>query len=96
MPLLALLNHALNFFAPALWLAIGLPTLALVFKRNRPLAPGFIAQAAIIFIGCAALLLAGLVLLGRDGHMLTYAAVVAAAASVQAFMTRAKTGRRGR
>ena len=53
------------------------------FKKNRPLAGGFIAWSAINFIVCLSVLIIGLILSGRDGKMLTYLAMVIASATVQ-------------
>ncbi len=78
-----LLNHLLNFMAPALAVAV----LLVLFSR---LLPGGVAskrgfgqliwvQIAINFIACLGALTAGLVLFGRDGKMLTYLALVVTA-----------------
>ncbi len=74
MSALALLNHAINFLAPALWLALLMPLLARVFMRIEPVAHTLSAQVAINFIVGSGVLIAGLVLFGRDGKMLTYLA----------------------
>ena len=82
-----LLNHLLNFMAPAALVA----ALLLMFSR---LLPGFFgsnkalvyvlwAQLAINFIVGVGVLAAGLVLLGRDGKMLTYLALMLAMATSQ-------------
>ena len=77
------MNHLLNFTAPAAMVALLLVLVARVFWRKESSALAWYAQAAIIFIvGCAALL-ASLWLLGRDGRMVGYGALVLAAASVQ-------------
>ncbi len=52
-------------------------------KQNKPIALGFAGLVAINFIVCCAVLVAGLVLTGRDGKMLTYLAMVLASAAVQ-------------
>ncbi len=83
MGILALLNHAINFAAPALWLALLVPLLSRIFMKNRAVAHTLSAQVAIHFgVGLLVLLL-GLALFGRDGKMLTYLAVVIAIASIQ-------------
>ncbi len=82
-----LTNHLLNFLAPAAVLALLLVLLTRVFARffksKRPLAQTLWAQAAIIFIANTGVLVAGLVIFGRDGKMLTYAAMVLVAALCQ-------------
>lgn len=83
---LALLNHAVNFLAPALWLALLLPMLLKIFIKKRPLSPGFIAQAAWLFIVGSFVLGFGLVLFGRDGKMPTYVALVLLCATAQWIM----------
>ncbi|MCB1977873.1 MAG: hypothetical protein KDF25_00520 [Burkholderiaceae bacterium] len=83
MDFLSALNHLLNFLAPALAvpLLLWLPARLLL---GRPAgAPRWWLQwlmqagAGIVVLG------AGLLLLGRDGKMLTYAALVLASASCQ-------------
>jgi hypothetical protein len=76
-------NHLLNFLAPAMAVALLVALFARLFKLNRPLAQRFIAQAAINFVACAAVLTAGLWFFGRDGKMATYVAMVLVSASVQ-------------
>jgi hypothetical protein len=75
-----LADHLLNLLAPAASMALLLTVLARLFpgffRSNKPLAQAWWAQAAINFIVGAGLLAAGLVLLGRDGKMLTYVGVV--------------------
>lgn len=80
---LDLLNHLLNFVAPALVLGVTLAYLAPVFMKNRAVARTRTAQAAINFIVGMLALVAGLVFFGRDGKMLSYAALVLAVASSQ-------------
>jgi hypothetical protein len=83
MGLLDLLNHLLNFVAPALALALALACLAPIFMKNKALAHGLAVQFAINFVVGVLALLAGLVLFGRDGKMASYAALVLATASSQ-------------
>jgi len=79
----ALLNHAINFVAPAAWLALLMPLLSRIFMKKRPVAHAFAAQVAIHFaVGVVALLI-GLALFGRDGKMFTYLAVVLLMATSQ-------------
>ena len=89
MDFLALLNHAINFVAPALWLALCMPLLSRIFMKNRPVDRTFIAQVAIHFVVCVAALLLGLVLFERDGKMLTYLALVVLSATSQWVMLKA-------
>jgi hypothetical protein len=83
MGFLALLNHAINFLAPAAWLALLVPVLSRLFMKKRPVAHTFIAQAAINFVVGVVALLIGLALFGRDGKMLTYLALVVLIATSQ-------------
>ena len=83
MGFLDLLNHLLNFVAPALALAAVLACLAPVFMKNKALAHSRTMQFAINFVVGVLALLAGLVLFGRDGKMASYAALVLAMASSQ-------------
>ncbi len=95
MPLLAALDHLLNFLAPAAGVALLLVAGTRVLMRKRPPALSWRAQAAILFAVGAAVLVAGLVLFGRDGKMLTYGALVLACASSQWLLLRGWRGWRG-
>ena len=87
MPLLDLLIHALNFAAPAAFLAVLMPLLAkLSMRRQQALLAGW-AQVMVNFAVCLAVLLAGLMFFGRDGKFATYAALVLCAATSQWVMT---------
>lgn len=88
MSLLAALDHLLNFLAPAAGVALLLVAGSQVFMRKRPSKLSWRAHAAILFAVGAAALVAGLVLLGRDGKMLTYGALVLACASSQWLLLR--------
>lgn len=87
-----LTNHLLNFIAPAACVALLLVLLSRLsfglFKTNEPLTHSLWAQAAIIFIVGVGILAAGLVVFGRDGRMLTYAALVLGAALCQWVLVR--------
>lgn len=83
-----LLNHLLNFAAPALWIAVLLALVARIFIRKQPLATALYAQAAINFIVALSVLVLGLVLFGRDGKMLTYTGMVLLCATSQWVMLR--------
>lgn len=84
----ALLGHLFNFAAPALFLALLLALGGRFVGPKGASALAWYAQAAInSVVGCA-VLLAGLWWLGRDGRMLTYAALVLACASCQWLLQR--------
>lgn len=86
MGILALFNHALNFAAPALWLAAGLALLGRLSVKKR--APGWLTLFAVnLAVGLLTLGL-GLALLGSDGKMLTYSALVLCCASSQWLLLR--------
>ena len=83
-----LLNHLLNFFAPAFGVALLVTLFAFIFIRKQALAGGFIRSAAInFFFSCGALVF-GLWFFGRDGKMLTYVALAVCCASSQWWMLR--------
>lgn len=74
------LNHLLNFLAPAFWMAAFMAILGrLVLRGARGLGPG--PQVLLDFAVCAAVLLVGLWVTGRDGKMVTYGALVLACAT---------------
>jgi hypothetical protein len=87
-----LTNHLLNFIAPAACVALLLVLLSRLsfglFQSKQPLAQAWWAQAAIIFIVSVAILTAGLMVFGRDGKMMTYAAMVLGAAVCQWILIR--------
>ena len=87
-----LTNHLLNFIVPAASVALLLVLLSRLsfglFKSKRPLALSWWAQVAIIFIVSAGILTAGLLIFGRDGKMMTYAALVLGAALCQWVLVR--------
>ncbi len=87
-----LLNHLLNFVAPAATVAILLVLMSRVFSRflvsRRPLAQSLWAQAAIIFIVNVVVMGGGLMIFGNDGKMASYAAMVLAAGAGQWVMWR--------
>ena len=87
MTALNLTNQLLNFIAPAAFLALALVLLTAVLARflksKRPFALSAYKQFAIIFIVSALLLLAGLVLFGRDGKVASYALLAVGAATCQ-------------
>jgi hypothetical protein len=83
MSVLAMFNHALNFLAPALWLALLFPLATRIISKKGALALTFKRQVALLFAAGALVLLIGLVVFGRDGKMLTYLALVVAVATGQ-------------
>jgi len=80
---LDLLLHLLNFIAPAAGMAAGITLMARLFLKKQSRTPGWPVQAAINFAAGLAVLVAGLVLFGRDGKMATYAALAAVVAASQ-------------
>ncbi len=76
------LIHLANFLMPALAMALLLPSLArlLWWRKLRPVGWGLMARR--VGLTGVAVLVAGLVLIGRDGAMATYAALVLASALV--------------
>ena len=82
-----LLNHVLNLLMPALVVALLLVTSSRVFYGFSGSKRGMVqllwAQFAINFIVGLSVLVAGLVMFGRDGKMLTYLALVLASALCQ-------------
>ena len=86
MPPLTLIDHLLNFVAPAFFVALTLAILTRWMFRRSAGAPGFWAQIAVNFIAGAAVLAAGLMYFGRDGKMATYAALVVVCGTVQWFL----------
>jgi len=87
MTLSLLADHLLNLLAPAAVVSLLLAALARPLAgflgAKQTVAQAWYAQAAINFIVGAAVLLLGLVLLGHDGKMLTYLALVLAVALSQ-------------
>nr|WP_313076565.1 hypothetical protein [Melaminivora sp.] len=80
---LSLLNHLLNFLAPALAVAVLLALAARYLMPKLAKGRSIAGSIAINFASGSLALLAGLLLLGRDGHMLTYTALVLATATAQ-------------
>jgi hypothetical protein len=82
-----LINHLINFVAPAAFMALMLGLLSRLFAgffgvaEVRP--PHWALQVALNFAIGVGVLLAGLVLLGRDGKMLTYLLLVLGTATSQ-------------
>ena len=83
-----LLIHLLNLAAPAFAVALMVTVFARFMIPNKGLAPVFIARVAINFIACMVVTLVGLWFFGRDGKMMTYAAMVLAGATSQWVISR--------
>jgi hypothetical protein len=81
------LLHLMGFAAPAAFLALLLPAVSRGVLGKA--AGGYWRSAAIVFVVGLGVLLAGLWGFGRDGKMVTYAALVAAAATAQWLAARA-------
>jgi hypothetical protein len=75
--------HVIGLLLPAGCVAMALAFSSRFFKQNRPLAGTLIARSAILFIVCAAVLLTGVFITGRDGKMMTYLAMVLAGGTAQ-------------
>jgi len=81
-------NHLLNFVTPAAAMAVLLGLSGRIFRSKTPVALSWWVRVAIIFAVGVAVLAAGLVVWGRDGKMLTYAALVLACATCQWVLVR--------
>ncbi len=76
------LVHIVNFFGPALGLALIVPTVSRLFWWKPLKSAGWLRQVKWAAAANAVVLILGLVLLGRDGAMWTYMALVLASAGV--------------
>lgn len=76
------LIHLANFLLPALAMALVLPSLARLmwWRKLKPVGWGVMARR--VGLAGVAVLVAGLVLIGRDGAMATYAALMLTSALV--------------
>jgi NADH:ubiquinone oxidoreductase subunit 4 (subunit M) len=92
MSLLGMLDHLLNFMAPALAASLFLAFLAPMLVRKARPHHTWLKQAAINFVACTLTLLTGMLVFGRDGKMATYAAMVMVCASSQWFAAKAWRG----
>ncbi len=77
---LAFLNHLVNFFVPALGLGAIAAALAKLVWRAELAARSWWRLAALAAAANAVVTMAGLAWFGRDGRMVTYAAMVLATA----------------
>ena len=73
--------HLLNFFAPALGVAVLLTAASRLLIRRSNRSVAFWHQCAFNFVAGSIALAVALVLFGRDGKMLAYAALTLATAS---------------
>jgi hypothetical protein len=89
MGVLDLINHLLNFVLPALVLALFLPLCVRWTRQGRGAALGMSAQVLVLAGVNVAVLLAGLLVFGRDGKMAIYMAMAVASASIQWLLLRA-------
>jgi len=68
--------HLLNFFGPALGLAVIAPLLAKLLWWRDLKSVAWMRLALPVALACASVSVAGLVVFGHDGKMATYAAMV--------------------
>jgi hypothetical protein len=83
--------HVLNFFAPALGLAVLAASAAKLLWRRDLAGVSWLRLALWAALAGMAVLIGGLVVFGRDGKMATYAALVVATAAalwIAAFVRR--------
>ena len=80
--------HLAGFVLPAAAMAASMALVSRFVDRDIPSKIDWPAQAAIQFVVGLAVLLAGLVLTGRDGRVMTYAALVLACATTQLLLAR--------
>lgn len=80
--------HVLNFLAPAAVTAALLAAWRAVLDKKSRNSSAIRSSFAIFFAVGTAVLAAGLILLGHDGRMLTYAALVLAQGSALALVWR--------
>ena len=73
--------HVLNFVAPAFVLALLLVAASHLFWRPLAKPHGWLMPVILLFVVGCVVLTVGLVVLRRDGSMLTYAALVLVMAS---------------
>ena len=78
-----LLNHLFNFVLPALAVAVMLALGARVLMKKGAGSPGLWAQVAINLVAGVVVLMAGLVVTGRDGRIGTYAVMLVVCGTVQ-------------
>ena len=75
-------SHVVNFFLPALAMALLVPSLARLVWWKALASAGWWRQVRLAALLNAGVLVLGLLLLGRDGAMWTYAGLVLSSALV--------------
>ena len=80
--------HLLNFAAPALFIALLVTLVARVLVKKQAVSLVWYSQAAINYIVCLVMTLAGLWYFGRDGTIASYTAMVLGCATSQWWMLR--------
>ena len=78
-----LTNHLINFILPAVFMGVMMPLFSRLVWRKVAVRRSLKTQMLITTAACAAVLIAGLVIFGNDGKMMTYAGLVLAAAGCQ-------------
>lgn len=78
MSFLDALVHVLNFLTPAAGVALIAAALAKLLWRKALAGVPFLRLVMWPALACAACLVGGIVIVGRDGHMGTYASMVVA------------------
>lgn len=73
-------SHVLNFLLPAVAMALLVPTLARLVWWKTLASAGWWRQVQVAGVANVAVLVLGLLVLGRDGAMWTYAGLVLASA----------------
>ena len=88
MDLLDLLNHLLNFVAPAFFVAVLVTLAARLFMKKTPITIALWAQSTVNFAVNVMVLALGLWVFGRDGKMATYTGMAILCATSQWVMLR--------
>ena len=83
MGFLDIINHLLNFVAPAAFVAFWMVLVVRFAWKKKQISDAIIKQFAIIFVVNLAVLVVGLWYFERDGKMATYLAMVLVSAAVQ-------------
>jgi hypothetical protein len=84
-----LVNHLLNFILPALAMAVLLPLCVRWMPMGRAAAGCLVRHMLVLALVNTGVLVAGLLLFGRDGKMVTYLAMAVASASTQWLLLKA-------
>lgn len=83
MGVFGLVNHLLNFVVPALALALLMPLCLRWLPIGRAARAGLSLQMLVLALVNVTVLVAGLLVFGRDGKMLTYLGMAVAGATAQ-------------